>query len=960
MALVAVSPPAALPQNGREIPAGGRTASSSRGLQLPLSLYLDVSVSQKQAEILRELAQARPTIVRIVDEPDGAIHVLRDFELEEVAALERRRCRVIGAPFAERILRDPSTLAWVSALPLFDVIYRGEGSICCSGLKPADKLRCSAFARWMGARFSEDLAPGVGILVASRVSLHPDSKYQAALKLQIPIVQPSYLEAMWHTKSNIDMDAHVLSPLCGLGVCFDPRQAEIIDQLRKRALGGGAVMEALDQAEVVIVRDSFAPLYQEARKMGILVASPAWLERCLQLHRCVPITGDFEVLHPKSAVLTSPSNGNHSTASASGKHSGKLQPTDGQCGLALVECVLCLLYLTPGQQRDMAKALAWRCGAFTTLDPLDRSITHVLFRVVGKRQVQVSVPIEDDRVAFVDVSWLEACVQEGRRVCEASYPQQHVVYNPSCDAANANVQGRLPMGMSALATGSTSQVKLQAPHSSEAPPSIAIQQTAVTAVEPQAPAAAAQPTAASVQGSISASSAIGACNASADMGRPLQRQPSARSPPLVEQGIFAGTVLGMVGWSSGDADERALIDKIRSQGGTVVHGGSPADAVLDFQLDVLVCRDFGPPPISATRVALPLATVHWVNACLADNTCHPRSSFPHFEPGPGPLPLEAMRGCSIRITALEASSHRRRKRIEELVVLLGSQVAQQDSRWAQITHVVCVVPELLDKRLFEGATRRSKPVVTVQWLCDCFRMQTRLSEEHYAVSVKALAGSGLQAGGAAGAQTTAASFATKVLAGHEVLISPSALGSDPQLPRKAEELGAVAHTWRSFAELLTLLKAHGVHPVGPPVQGQGLESSEDGDTSANRRNVVVLLDQEEVGEPTSPIATFAAAAAPETRELFVIPSWLSETHRQLRRAPMEAFAALPTIEPGSPVAKRQRQDEATYAWQSAELTRLEQLAEDSKTRAMQSKVQQKLNEGLRLAELRQGTSRLGG
>jgi len=221
------------------------------------------------------------------------------------------------------------------------------------------------------------------------------------------------------------------------------------------------------------------------------------------------------------------------------------------------------------------------------------------------------------------------------------------------------------------------------------------------------------------------------------------------------------------------------------------------------------------------------------------------------------------------------------------------------------------------------------------------------------------AGSALQAEGVAGAQTTAASFATKVLANHEVLISPSALGSDPQLPQKAEELGAVAHTWRSFAELMALLKRLRSASSWWHRARERIGGSEDGDGSASRRNIVVLLDQEEVGEPTSPMAAFAAAAAQETRELFVMPSWLSETHRQLRRAPMEAFAALPTTEPGSPVAKRQRQDEATYAWQSAELTRLEQLAEDSKTRAMQSKVQQKLNEGLRLAELRQGTSRGG-
>lgn len=922
-----------------------------RGLQLPLSLYLSPSILPAAAATLHELIRRQPGYARVVDKQDGALHVLPDFELEEVAALERRCCRVIGLPFAERILRDPSALGRVHALPLYDVIYRADGAICCSGLPPAVRVRCNALARWMGARFSEGLAQGVGLLVTSRVSLHPESKYQAALKQRLPVVRPSYLEEMWQAKDDVDMEAHVLPPLSGLGICFDPRQADVIERFRDKVASHGAVIESLDRAEVVIVKDVFAPLYQEARKMGILVAPPLWLERCLQLRHCVLIVGELEVLNPKSASLML------SGALVPSLGVSKLTPTiEAECGMCLTDCVCCLLYLPLGHQRDAAKALAWKCGAFTTLNPLDKAITHVLFKVVGKQQTQVSVPIDEDRVSFLDVSWLEACAQEGRRVREELHPQQHVVFNPSCDTAYACAFGRTTSSNNAGSAQGADRSSLLGANT----------KALVTEVVPPLvqPRAIAEQRRSSVAGVAPGATTM---VASADRaGGRLQLLPPVRSLPLAEHGVFAGLVLGLIGWKCGDADEVALVEKIRGQGGTVVHGGSAPEVVLEANVDVCVCKDFGPPPLTASRVSVALATVFWVNACLADGVCHPRSGFPHFEPGPGPLPLQAMSGCSIRITALEASSHRRRLRLEELANVLGAQVAQQDSRWANITHVVCVLPELLDTRLFEGATKRAKPVVTVQWLFDCFRTNSRQAEDRYAVS--STVGSPSVAAGPAG--LTAESFAAKVLAGHDVLISPSALGSDPQLPQMAEELGATVHTWRSVDELMSLLEVRGILLVPPgttagathaaEANGDVRSGSATSESTSRRHQTIVLLETEEVSEAGAPLAVVASAIAHESRDMFVLPTWLSETYRQQRRSPIEAFAALPAIDSEELAPKRQRLDEATYAWQPEQMKRLEELAEHSKKRAMESKVQQKVNEGLRLAELRQGPSRLGG
>merc|ERR1719424_390637 len=297
----------------------------------------------------------------------------------------------------------------------------------------------------MGARISEKLDVDTNLLMAARVSLHPNSKYQDALSRNVPIVRPSFLEAAWDAKERVHMDQHALPALHGLGVCFDPRHTDLIEAYRSKLDRHGAVMEALDRAEVVIVKDIFAPLYEDARKMGILCAPPSWLDRCFQLRCCVPIRGELEVPSMQSSAFV-----------AKGQSLGTFGDAEAfqrDCNGALLGCVICLLYLPPGYDRNYAKALAWKCGAFTTLDPLDRAITHVLFKVVGKMSANVSVPIDEDRVSFLDIAWLETTVRDGRRSSENSHAQQPVQYHPTCDMAHAAMHGRSVNSSASLILG---------------------------------------------------------------------------------------------------------------------------------------------------------------------------------------------------------------------------------------------------------------------------------------------------------------------------------------------------------------------------------------------------------------------------------------------------------------------------------------------------------------------------
>jgi len=204
-----------------------------------------------------------------------------------------------------------------------------------------------------------------------------------------------------------------------------------------------------------------------------------------------------------------------------------------------------------------------------------------------------------------------------------------------------------------------------------------------------------------------------------------------------EGGVFAGLVLGLVGWQAGESEAGTLIQMICGQGGAAVYGGSTPESVLDAQVGICICRDYIASQLVVPRSqSIALASPQWVRACVADGIRHSQSSFPHFEPCKGSLPLEDMKEVCVRITALHASreSFRERGHLEELVKLIGAKVALQSSRWADITHIVCVVPELLEKKLYESASKRRVPIVSVQWLFDSFKMHAKQPEERFSLS----------------------------------------------------------------------------------------------------------------------------------------------------------------------------------------------------------------------------------
>lgn len=876
--------------------------------KLPLNLYLSPTVPSHRAAAFIELASKHPRIARLVDAEEGALCVLADFETQELPGLLQRRRRVVGLPFAERLLHQPEVLSKVHSLPIFDLLYR-SGAICCSGLYEDSGDRCRKLAKWLGAKYSDEIGQHVGLLVTSRASCHPGSKYQAAVKARLPIVRPTYLEAMWREKNEVDLEPHLLPALSGIRVYFDQR---LLDTYRQKAKDGGALIEDnLNNAEVLLVQDVTAPLYPVARAQGMITAPPLWIDRCLQLRCCVPVAGDLEVLNPQSLPLVISGGSSSSTSVLA------LGPDDKKVSsLVLADCILCLLYLPAGRPRDVAKALAWRCGAFTTLEPASRDITHVMFQVEPKSVVYVSVNPAAERVYFMDMSWLEACAIAQQRLPETSHVQQEVCFRPVSDTALPEIlrqkelqvrrQGRIYRPVRTMQKTPRKTPRRKSKTSFQTP-----KRTSRSPLQSgdEAP-----------------------CLNDFDPAQELHK-----CLPTSQEGIFKAMVIGLIGWSSNDTEAIRLREGICSSGGTVISMGA-LDTETVSSVDLCICGGPAPSGLIA-RHRLSLATASWAFACLAEGVRHDISSFPHFVPSPSQLPLRTMTNCNIRITAVDSARHR--ARLEELVRVLGAKVAQQGARVTDLTHVVAVDPRHLEGRTVEVASRKGVPVVSVQWLFDSYTHGTREPESGYRVNALSLSSIPTPEIDSGSILASTASFNARVLSGHVILISPFALGSDPKLPEMAEELGASVQIWKTFEELLSRMKS--LKSTNPS------ENS----TSSSSTCTVVLLDEREVGglESLSEVLEKSfKEGADELRKGLVQPAWLREAFQQRRRLPLEAFSVMKKGD-SEPSEKRARiSEEDVYAWEHPAMNQWKELAETSRGSEMLSKAQEKVNEGLRLAQ----------
>lgn len=486
----------------------------------------------------------------------------------------------------------------------------------------------------------------------------------------------------------------------------------------------------------------------------------------------------------------------------------------------------------------------------------------MLFNVLLDAAVVVSVPT-DKEIYFLDVSWLEACAS-GNKALETDFPRQQVSYNPTCDTIYSTAMGNvreISRGLRRVRSTGADDV---------ADPSL----TAALAGRPLSRAASDPPPVVPVA--------------------PVADIEPHISPPLSE-GIFTGLVLGMAGWPHDK--EAQIVEQICSNGGSVAH--EIGNALMAGKPNMCLCWGNGP-PVFATPAKVPLVTVQWLQACIAEQTLHPSSAFPHFEPGNHPMPLPSMSKFVIRITGLQQDrkSSRERWRLEELVQVLGATVAQQNTRRSELTHIVCAEPSLLQSSFAELAAKRQIPLVSVQWLLDSFRLGSLQPEEKYGISGNGINGISSSSDVSASATGGPVACFTAVLAKCDILLSKTTLANTPDLQKMAKDLAAASvETWKTADELRNCLQARR--------EGQ----------------VVIVVDKDEAHRN----GLESIAANLSERQSFVQPIWLSETYSQRRRLPVESFGVFVTEDVQEP---RPAQG-ASYAWQPAEMKRLEEVSEQA-------------------------------
>ena len=123
-------------------------------------------------------------------------------------------------------------------------------------------------------------------------------------------------------------------------------------------------------------------------------------------------------------------------------------------------------------------------------------------------------------------------------------------------------------------------------------------------------------------------------------------------------GVFQDLVIAVAG-------EEEAVELICGHGGSAVHGvGANVAALMTAKPDLCLCRGNGPVAFSCP---VPLVTMQWLQACVAEKLVYESSAWPQFQPGKHALPLAAMAKCVVRITALEEDkkSTRERWRLED-------------------------------------------------------------------------------------------------------------------------------------------------------------------------------------------------------------------------------------------------------------------------------------------------------
>jgi hypothetical protein len=211
------------------------------------------------------------------------ICVLDSLDSKEFERMKQTNYRILGASMVIYCAERHMSLPKVSYV-LFSPVMMGT-NICCTGI--SNRMELYTKVIMMGGQYSRHFTNEVTHLIAE--STHSE-KYQAALKLKIPIVHPKWIEACWSKcqqelfVSTEIVDSYRLAVLIDCIVCvtgIDETARVKIAHLTK--LHGGVYLQDLTkQCTHLLAEVPQGRKYDYAIKWNIKVVKPQWFFDCLK------------------------------------------------------------------------------------------------------------------------------------------------------------------------------------------------------------------------------------------------------------------------------------------------------------------------------------------------------------------------------------------------------------------------------------------------------------------------------------------------------------------------------------------------------------------------------------------------------------------------------------------------------------------------------------------------------
>ncbi|XP_045761506.1 DNA topoisomerase 2-binding protein 1 [Maniola jurtina] len=676
------------------------------------------------------------------------VFVLAEFDGDFYEKLRSTKCLLVGPRCLSCCLMEGTA---IPAGPVFTVAMRGL-VITASGMTKQQKEDIKKKVQWMGGQYFTVLAEDSTHLISNTVL---SDKYIKAVERNIPVMGETWVDAVWEASLHLningassDFNEYRLPTFANLQVTTTGLSKKEKLKVMKLINENGGTFTGAFQSEgtdvVVLTKDGVgSEKYKAGLEYGKACVLPSWVIDSAAMGVCLPfiryrVAGastssplaehrlpDMSLNFSRITNVRPPSNfvdesrsinmsavSGRMKLSQEGKKSHETSVDKEMLSEFEKFDMSCIKEAGPifdgfciwitgleGICRERAAACVSRCGGVRYDCPHER-VTHALAGTTAAASAALAAL---PAVPVLSPLWLLRSVRAGRALDETEYLIENKVTTPvKSSARKPRVEPASPMSKRNLQLLRRKPLDLPPPTPEVAEPheqhdDIVNHYLSQIVVEPQ--------------------------EKTPEPPEPAPEQPNitediTEQPTEEVEQIFRGIKIEVNG-----LDEEAICEigaEVAAAGGLLVASGAGGDYVL-------VPLDW-----DATSSPVENITVFWIKDCLSQQELLPIQYYhrpvklPQWD---GPGPLEGV------VASLSTYCGFERAFLDELAKLLGAVTQlrfcrRNTANALASTHLICPTP-IGDK--YQGAVKWKLPAVNADWLLECARTGTRVSESDYLV-----------------------------------------------------------------------------------------------------------------------------------------------------------------------------------------------------------------------------------